>query len=48
MTKFLHVGKDEQKQMVSFVDLNAFLNWVREQGKVVIEVDGDKLKIRTL
>jgi hypothetical protein len=47
MTKFLHVGKDEQKQMVGFTDLAAFIKWLREQGKVVIETDGEQLKIRT-
>jgi len=48
MTKFLHVGKDEHKQMVSFVDLTAFIKWVKEQGNVVIETDGEYKKIRTL
>ena len=48
MTKFLHTAKDGEHKMVSFTDLNALLQWAKQEGTIVIETDGDVLVIRTL
>lgn len=42
MTQFLVTKKDGEKVVIGFIDLHAFLAWLRAQHKVIIEVAEDK------
>ena len=48
MNDFIHYMKDGGMQRVGFVDMRAFLKWLKDQKRVVIEMDGDVYVIRTL
>lgn len=48
MNDFIHHMKDGSVQGVGFVHLRAFLDWLKTQKRVVIELDGDVHVIRTL
>jgi very-short-patch-repair endonuclease len=48
MNDFIHHMKDGSVQGVGFVHLRAFLDWLKTQKRVVIEMDGDIHVIRTL
>ncbi len=42
MTQFLVTKKDGEKVVMGFIDLRAFLEWVRSQRKVVIDAGDGK------
>ena len=48
MNDFLHHMKDGGVEGIGFTHLRDFLNWLKQQKRVVIEMDGDVYVIRTL
>jgi very-short-patch-repair endonuclease len=48
MNDFIHYTKDGNIEGVGFAHIRSFLEWLKREKRVVIEMDGDIHVIRTL